>query len=84
MAFYIFTIVIGGHTTQRISISVPTRSRIFGGGGKLLNEEEFKIELKRNLDSARESLAYSAPEVQDMHWEVLYEKLLALYRSMNP
>lgn len=61
----------------------PIRFAVFGGT-KLLNEEEFKIELKRTIDSTRESIVYSAPEVQDMHWEMLYEKLLSLYRSMNP
>lgn len=50
----------------------------------MLNEEEFKIALKRTLDSSRESVENSAPEAQDMHWELLYEKLLALFRSMNP
>lgn len=50
----------------------------------MLNEEDFKIELKKTLDSTRESLIYSAPEVQDMHWDVLYERLLAIFRSMNP
>lgn len=50
----------------------------------MLNEEEFKIALHRTLESTRESLQYSPPEEQDMHWEVLYEKLLAVFRSMNP
>ena len=51
---------------------------------ELLNEEEFKIALSRTLESTRDSLKYSPPEEQDMHWEVLYEKLLAIFRSMNP
>lgn len=50
----------------------------------MLNEEEFKIALQHTLKSTRESLAYGSPEMQDTHWEVLYEKLLALFRSMNP
>jgi hypothetical protein len=50
----------------------------------MLNEEEFKIALKKTLDSTRESLTYGAPEMQDMHWDVLYEKLLSIFRSMNP
>lgn len=54
------------------------------GEGTMLNEEDFKIALSRTLESTRESLRYSPPEEQDMHWEVLYEKLLAIFRSMNP
>lgn len=54
------------------------------GDDTMLNEEEFKIELKRTLDSTRDSLNYAAPEMQDMHWDVLYEKLFSLFRSMNP
>jgi hypothetical protein len=50
----------------------------------MLNEEEFKIALSKTLESSRESLEHSAPEALDMQWELLYEKLLALYRSMNP
>lgn len=50
----------------------------------VLNEEEFKIALDRTLKSTRESLQYAPPEEQDMHWENLYEKLLAIFRSMNP
>lgn len=54
------------------------------GGTELLNEDDFKLALKKTLDSTRESVTYGAPEAQDMHWEVLYEKLLSLFRSMNP
>lgn len=50
----------------------------------MLNEEDFKIALQRTLESTRESLQYSPPEQQDAHWDVLYEKLLAIFRSMNP
>lgn len=70
-------------------LSVQPKSGIIIGASKVgedivLNEEDFKVELKKTLDSTRESLAYGAPEVHDMHWEVLYEKLLAIFRSMNP
>lgn len=50
----------------------------------MLNEEDFKISLQKTLDSTRESLNYCPPEERDMQWDLLYEKLLAIFRSMNP
>lgn len=50
----------------------------------MMNEEEFKIALKATLDSTRDSLNYAPPENQDMQWDMLYEKLLAIFRSFNP
>lgn len=51
---------------------------------EMLNEEDFKIALHRTLESTRESLNYASPEERDMQWELLYEKLLTIFRSMNP
>ena len=49
----------------------------------MFNEDQFKLELKRILDSARDSLTYAAPEVADMYWELLYENLLSLVRNAD-
>lgn len=49
----------------------------------MFNEDRFKLELKRTLDSARSSLTYAAPEVANVHWEMLYETLLGLFRDSH-